>query len=119
MRAQSRSVPKHGKKTSDSVRVRSSTPRPVRASAGENLRTTWEQLRPNTEDNRGVKPQDTGTRSRSLLLAVTVAWRRDDEGTDCAEVVMGKRGEGYGSEDHFLRYRSERAGTVPRAFDAR
>jgi hypothetical protein len=25
---------------------------------------------------------------------------------------MGKRGEGYGSEDHFLRYRSERAGTT-------
>ncbi len=26
-----------------------------------------------------------------------------------ADLVMGKRGEGYGSEDHFLRYRSERA----------
>jgi hypothetical protein len=34
------------------------------------------------------------------------------------DITVGKRGEGYGSEDHFLRYRAERSGEFDRVLVA-
>ena len=42
-------------------------------------------------------------------------WWNDCQSTVDSEGPMGKRGEGYGSEDHFLRYRAERSRKLDRA----